>query len=174
MNQALKYEELEKILFTKAPITDASIWLLKLDPDCQNNPVEKALLDANFKDGREVITAFDCPHSNEIYEAETYGVDWLAFREKPTLYDMMISAVPSIVIRNLIIYILSPYDDEIVPDDSLWDNVGLPVNFSPDTLRRAGVLDEAITCLYEFLFSAGEKMDLEDENLDGQITLERR
>ena len=51
MNQALKYEELEKIFFTKAPITDTSIWLLKLDPDCQNNPVEKALLDANFKDG---------------------------------------------------------------------------------------------------------------------------
>ena len=69
---------------------------------------------------------------------------------------------------------LSPYDDEIVPDESLWDNVGMPVNFSPDTLRRAGVPNEAITCLYEFLFGAGEKMDLEDENLDGQITLERR
>ena len=106
MNQALKYEELEKIFFTKAPITDTSIWLLKLDPDCQNNPIEKALLDANFKDGRNEITAFDCPNSNEIYEAETYGTDWLAFREKPTLYDMMVSAVPSIVIRNLIIYIL--------------------------------------------------------------------
>ena len=98
MNQALKYEELEKILFTKAPITDASIWLLKLDPDCQNNPVEKALLDANFKDGRNEITAFDCPHSNEIYEAETYGVEGLAFRKNPTLYDMMISSVPNIVI----------------------------------------------------------------------------
>ena len=59
MNQALKYEELEKIFFTKAPITDTSIWLLKLDPDCQNNPIEKALLDANFKDGMrlQLLTA---------------------------------------------------------------------------------------------------------------------
>ena len=154
MNQALTYTELEKIFFTKAPIADASIWLLKLDPDCQNNPVEKVLMDGYFKDGRDVITAFgSC--SKKIYEAETYGVEWLAFREKPTLYDMMISAVPSEVIQNLIEYILIPYDDEMIPDDSLWNDAAIPVDLSPDTLRRAGIPEEAITCLYDFLFGAG-------------------
>ena len=70
MNQALKYEELEKIFFTKAPITDTSIWLLKLDPDCQNNPIEKALSPAILSLTGRIVrygTTYEKPEYPEIH-----------------------------------------------------------------------------------------------------------